>query len=53
MNIGPDYAYGRESWASLDKLKELQPDVEIMGELWPKLMEKDSRLYRKDPRNQT
>jgi branched-chain amino acid transport system substrate-binding protein len=42
MNIGPDYAYGRESWASfVSKLKELQPDVEVVGELWPKLMEKD------------
>jgi branched-chain amino acid transport system substrate-binding protein len=42
MNIGPDYAYGRESWASfISKLKELQPDVEVAGELWPKLMEKD------------
>ncbi len=42
MNIGPDYAYGRESWASFaSKLKELQPDAEIVGELWPKLMEKD------------
>ena len=42
LNIGPDYAYGRESWASfITKLKELQPDVEVLGELWPKLMEKD------------
>jgi len=42
VNIGPDYAYGRESWASfISKLKELQPDVEVVGELWPKLMEKD------------
>ncbi len=42
MNIGPDYAYGHESWASfISKLKELKPDVEVVGELWPKLMEKD------------
>lgn len=42
MNIGPDYAYGRESWAwFISKLKELQPDVEVVGELWPKLLEKD------------
>jgi branched-chain amino acid transport system substrate-binding protein len=42
MNIGPDYSYGRESWASfIGKLKELRPDVEVAGELWPKLMEKD------------
>jgi branched-chain amino acid transport system substrate-binding protein len=42
MNIGPDYAYGRESWNSfIGKLKELNPEVEVVGELWPKLMEKD------------
>jgi len=42
MNIGPDYGYGRESWALfISKLKELQPEVEVVGELWPKLMEKD------------
>jgi branched-chain amino acid transport system substrate-binding protein len=42
MNIGPDYAYGRESWNSfIGKLKELKPEVEVVGELWPKLMEKD------------
>lgn len=42
MTIGPDYSYGRESWASfIGKLKELRPDVEVAGELWPKLMEKD------------
>jgi branched-chain amino acid transport system substrate-binding protein len=42
MNIGPDYAYGRESWASfIIKLKELQADAEVVAELWPKLMEKD------------
>ena len=42
MCIGPDYNYGHESWEAFrDKLKELKPDVEIVGELWPKLMEKD------------
>lgn len=42
MCIGPNYNYGHESWAAFrDKLKELRPDVEIVGELWPKLMEKD------------
>ncbi len=40
--IGPNYNYGHESWAAFrDKLKELRPDVEIVGELWPKLMEGD------------
>jgi len=42
MCIGPDYNYGHESWEAFrDKLKELKPDMEIVGELWPKLMEKD------------
>ncbi len=42
MNIGPDYSYGKESWNSfIGKLKELKPEVEVVGELWPKLMEKD------------
>ncbi|MEI6987574.1 MAG: ABC transporter substrate-binding protein, partial [Rhodospirillaceae bacterium] len=42
MTIGPDYAYGHESWASFSsKLKNMQPDVELVGELWPKLMEKN------------
>ena len=42
MCIGPGYSYGYESWNSFkDKLKELRPDIEIVGELWPKLMEAD------------
>jgi branched-chain amino acid transport system substrate-binding protein len=42
MCIGPNYNYGHESWAAFrDKLKELKPDIEIVGELWPKLMESD------------
>jgi branched-chain amino acid transport system substrate-binding protein len=42
MNIGPDYSYGKESWNSfIGKLKELRPEVEVVGELWPKLLEKD------------
>ena len=42
MNIGPDYSYGKESWNSfIGKLKELKPEVEVAGELWPKLLEKD------------
>ncbi|MGZ3615362.1 MAG: ABC transporter substrate-binding protein, partial [Thermodesulfobacteriota bacterium] len=42
MCIGPGYSYGYESWNSFkDKLKELRPDVEIVGELWPKLTEPD------------
>ncbi len=42
MCIGPNYNYGWDSWAQFkSKLKELRPDVEFIGELWPKLMEKD------------
>ncbi len=42
MCIGPGYSYGYESWNSFkDKLKELRPDVEVVGELWPKLTEPD------------
>ena len=42
MCIGPGYSYGYESWNSFkEKLKELRPDVEIVGDLWPKLTEPD------------
>jgi len=42
MCIGPNYNYGWDSWAQFKtKMKELRPDVEFIGELWPKLMEKD------------
>jgi len=42
MCIGPGYSYGYESWNSFkDKLKQLRPDIEIVGEVWPKLTEPD------------
>lgn len=42
MCIGPDYNYGHGSWKMFqEKLKELRPDVEIVGETFPKLMAKD------------
>jgi branched-chain amino acid transport system substrate-binding protein len=42
MCIGPNYNYGWDSWAQFKaKLKELRPEAEFVGELWPKLMEKD------------
>lgn len=42
MCIGPNYNYGWDSWAQFKtKLKELRSNVEFIGELWPKLMEKD------------
>ena len=46
MVIGPNYNYGHESWAAFkDKLKELRPDVEFVGEAWPKLTEQDFKPF--------
>jgi branched-chain amino acid transport system substrate-binding protein len=46
MCIGPNYNYGHESWAAFKaKLKELRPDVEFVGEVWPKLTEPDFRPF--------
>ncbi|HUJ90577.1 MAG TPA: ABC transporter substrate-binding protein [Syntrophorhabdales bacterium] len=48
MCIGPNYNYGWDSWASFkSKLKELRPDAEFVGELWPKLTEPDYREFVK------
>lgn len=42
MCVGPDYNYGHASWKMfIEKLKELKPDVEIVGEAFPKLLAKD------------
>lgn len=42
MCVGPDYNFGRASWKMFkDKLKELRPDVEFVGEAWPKLLTRD------------
>lgn len=42
MCIAPDYNYGQESWGLFqEKLRELRPDVEIVGETFPKLMAHD------------
>ena len=42
MCIAPDYNYGHESWDLFkEKLKELKPEVEIVGETFPKLMAPD------------
>lgn len=42
MCIAPDYSYGHSSWNSFKaKLTELRPDVEIVGELFPKFLSKD------------
>jgi branched-chain amino acid transport system substrate-binding protein len=46
MVIGPNYNYGHESWAAFkDKLKEIRPDVEFVGEAWPKLTEKNFKPF--------
>ncbi|MBW1862237.1 MAG: ABC transporter substrate-binding protein [Deltaproteobacteria bacterium] len=46
MCIGPDYSYGHSSWNMFKaKLKELRPDVEIVGEVFPKLMTADFTPY--------
>lgn len=40
--IGPDYEYGHNAAKALkEELKKLRPDIEIIGESWPKLFEPD------------
>ena len=42
MCVGPDYSYGHSSWEMFkSKLQELRPDVEFVGELFPKFLAKD------------
>ena len=46
MCIAPDYSYGHSSWNMFKaKLQELRPDVEIVGELFPKFLAKDYSEY--------
>lgn len=48
MCIAPDYSYGHSSWNMFkSKLKELNPNVEIVGELFPKFFAKDYSAYIK------
>jgi len=48
MCVGPDYSYGHSSWDLFkSKLMELRPDVEIVGELFPKFLSKDYSEYIK------
>ncbi|HET8577575.1 MAG TPA: ABC transporter substrate-binding protein [Methylomirabilota bacterium] len=36
--IGPNYEYGKRAWETFrDRLKELKPDTQIVGEHWPTL----------------
>jgi branched-chain amino acid transport system substrate-binding protein len=42
MTCSPDYAYGRDTTAQyVEYLKHFSPDVEIVGEAWPKLFQPD------------
>lgn len=37
-NIGPNYEYGKRAWETFfDRLKQLKPDVQNVGEHWPTL----------------
>jgi branched-chain amino acid transport system substrate-binding protein len=36
--IGPNYEYGKRAWETFrDRLRELKPDVQVVGEHWPTL----------------
>src|SRR5436309_4408123 len=36
--IGPNYEYGKRAWETFrERLKELKPDVQVVGEHWPTL----------------
>ena len=42
MTCSPDYAYGRDTTAEfLHYLKMFNPDIEVVGEFWPKLTQPD------------
>jgi branched-chain amino acid transport system substrate-binding protein len=42
MTTSPDYAYGRDTTAEyISYVKYFNPDVEIVGEAWPKLFQPD------------
>jgi branched-chain amino acid transport system substrate-binding protein len=42
MTTSPDYAYGRDTTAEyISYLKYFNPDIEIVGEAWPKLFQPD------------
>ena len=46
VTIGPDYEWGRlEHEGFVQPLKKLRPDIEVIGEYWPKLGEKDFTPY--------
>lgn len=42
MSCSPDYAYGRDNTSLfMEYLKKFHPEVEIVGEAWPKLFQAD------------
>jgi branched-chain amino acid transport system substrate-binding protein len=44
--IGPNYEYGRRAWETFwARLKELKPDVQVVGEHWPTLGKIESSGY--------
>ena len=46
MCIGPDYSYGHSSWNMFKtELMALRPDVDIVGELFPKFLSTDYMEY--------
>lgn len=46
LYIGPDYEYGHRQWQDFRSfLARLRPDVQVIGELWPKLFEMDYAPY--------
>ncbi len=46
VTVAPDYEWGRmEHENFVNPLKKLRPDIEIIGEFWPKLGEKDYTSY--------
>ncbi len=44
--INPDYSWGREMWEGFVKeLKRLKPEIQVVGELWAPMAEKDYTSY--------
>jgi branched-chain amino acid transport system substrate-binding protein len=44
--IGPNYEYGKRAWETFrDRLRELRPEVEVVGEHWPALGKLDPGPY--------
>jgi len=44
--IGPNYEYGKRAWETFrDRLKQLKPDTQIVGEHWPTLGKLEAGPY--------